>query len=263
MLPKEPRSIPLASLLATRHNIPVGKKRIDTLLVELGLAPTRTKAQAILMAGDVLVDDRPVTKAGALVPHDANIRLRARLPYVSRGGIKLAHALDVFKINVTGAKIADIGASTGGFTDCLLKRGATRVYAIDVGTAQLDQSLRTDPRVVVMERVNARNPIVIPERLDLVTVDVSFISATKVITPAAATLIPSANIIVLVKPQFEALREEVGKGGLIKDPAVHARIIGRFICWAADNGYRVCGLTTSPIKGATGNVEFLVLLRHD
>lgn len=240
----------------------MAKKRIDTLLVELGLAPTRAKAQAILMAGEVLVDDRPVTKAGALVPEDSNIRVRGRLPYVSRGGIKLAHALDVFGINVTGAKIADIGASTGGFTDCLLKRGAARVYAIDVGTAQLDQSLRADPRVVVMERVNARHPVDIPEPLDLVTVDVSFISATKVIPPAAAALSPGGQIIVLVKPQFEALRQEVGKGGVITDPEVHARVLARFICWAADNSHRFCGLTTSPITGATGNVEFLVLLRH-
>lgn len=259
------------------------RKRIDSLLVERGLAGTRAKAQALLMAGNVLVGDRPVTKAGTLVPAGATVRLRGLLPYVSRGGFKLAHALDCFGIDVRGTVAIDIGASTGGFTDCLLQRGASRVYAIDVGRGQLDERLRRDRRVVALEKVNARNPLPVPEQAGLAVIDVSFISATMVLPGAAAALKPGGEIVLLLKPQFEARRGEAGplprvfggtrsaasvgamrgraKGGLIKDPALHALILGRFIAWAVDNRFRLCGLTTSPIAGASGNKEFLVLLR--
>ncbi|MDO8491139.1 MAG: TlyA family RNA methyltransferase, partial [Dehalococcoidia bacterium] len=202
-----------------------------------------------------------VDKPGTLVPEDADIRLAERPLYVSRGGIKLAHALDAFGIDVTSLAALDIGASTGGFTDCLLQRGARRVYAVDVGYGQIDYRLRTDPRVVMMERLNARHPFSLPEPVDLVTVDVSFISVEMVLPNAAALLKPGGVIIVLVKPQFEAGREQVGKGGIVRDPQVHAQVLGRFISWAVAQGLRFGGLVASPIAGAEGNREFLALLR--
>ncbi len=239
----------------------VAKRRIDSLLVSEGLVASRAKAQALIMAGEVTVDGRLVTKPGTLIEEGAAIVISEPPPFVSRGGIKLDHALDEFRLDVRGKVAADIGASTGGFTDCLLKRGASRVYAIDVGYGQLDYRLRQDRRVVVMERVNARYPISLPEKVDLATIDLSFISVTKVIPSVAQILKEDGYLVVLVKPQFESRKGEVGKGGIIKDPQLHAAILGRFIVWVVDNGFRLKGLIVSPILGTEGNKEFFVLLR--
>ena len=230
-------------------------------MVERGMVPGQEQARALIMAGDVRVGDRPLTKPGLMVAEDVDITLKQRPPFVSRGGIKLAHALDSFGLSVVGFVAADIGASTGGFTDCLLQRGASRVYAIDVGRGQLDQKLRQDPRVIVMEDVNARYPISLPEKVDLATVDVSFISVEKVIPSVATVIKGGGHFIVLLKPQFEAERSEVRRGGLVTDPLVHVRVLGRFITWAIDHGLRLKGLVASPILGASGNREFLVYLR--
>ena len=239
----------------------MAKRRIDSLLVERGLVESRTKAQALIMAGEVIVAGKSVTKAGTLVKEEAAITILEPPPFVSRGGIKLDYALGQFHIDVSSKVAADIGASTGGFTDCLLKRGAARVYAIDVGYGQLDYRLRQDSRVVVMERVNARYSITLPEKADLTTMDLSFISVEKVIPSVAKLLKSSGYLIVLIKPQFEAKRGEVGKGGVIKQPIVHARVLGRFISWLTEHGFKLGGLVTSPIPGASGNKEFFVLLR--
>lgn len=233
------------------------------MLVERGLAPSTEKARAVIMAGEVLANDKVVDKPGTMVREDATIRLLAKPPFVSRGGIKLAHALDQFHLDVTSLVALDVGASTGGFTHCLLTRGASRVYAVDVGYGQLDYRLRVDPRVVVMERVNARYPFSVPEAVDLATIDLSFISLEKVVPNVAALLRQGGKMICLVKPQFEARRSEVGKGGVVKDPLVHARVMGRFISWAIENGFRIRGLTPSPIPGASGNREFFILLEMD
>jgi len=239
----------------------VAKRRIDTLMVERGLVESRAKAQALIMAGEVVVEGKTITKPGTLLSEEAEITVLQSPPFVSRGGVKLAHALERFQLDVRGKVAADIGASTGGFTDCLLQRGASRVYAVDVGYGQLDYRLRQDPRVVVMERVNARYPFSLPEKVDLVTMDLSFISVTKVIPSVARLLKEDGYLLVLLKPQFEAGREEVGKGGVIKEPLLHARVLGRFIAWAVERGLRLKGLVTSPIPGASGNVEFFLLLR--
>ncbi len=215
------------------------------------------------MAGEVLANDKVVDKPGTMVREDATIRLIAKPPFVSRGGIKLAHALDQFHLDVTSLVVLDVGASTGGFTHCLLTRGASRVYAVDVGYGQLDYRLRVDPRVMVMERVNARYPFSVPEAVDLATIDLSFISLEKVVPNVASLLRQGGKMICLVKPQFEARRSEVGKGGVVKDSLVHARVIGRFISWAIENGFRIRGLTPSPIAGASGNREFFILLEMD
>lgn len=236
------------------------KKRIDRLLVERGLALSREKAQAIVMAGQVLVNDRLVTKAGTLVPEEALILLKTQLPYVGRGGIKLAHALRELHLDVADAVALDVGASTGGFTDCLLKSGSLRVYALDVGYGQLDFRLRSDPRVVVLERLNARYPFSLPEQVDLATADVSFISLTKVLPSVAQHLKEGGLLLALIKPQFEAERGQIGKGGVIRDPRVHARVLGRFILWAIGQGWRLRGLVASPILGDAVNREFFVLL---
>ena len=236
------------------------KQRIDTLLVARGLVETRNKAQAMLMAGEVLVNGQPVLKAGIPVPEDAQISILKTPPFVGRGGLKLEHALAEFNLDVAGKVAADIGASTGGFTDCLLQRGTIKVYAIDVGTNQLNYRLRQDSRVVVMEGVNARYPLLVPEKVDIAVIDLSFISVEKVIPVVKTVLKEDGYIIVLIKPQFEARREEVGRGGIIKDPAVHARVLGRFIDWFTKNGFRLGGLTASPITGSSGNREFLLLL---
>ena len=238
-------------------------RRIDLLLVERGLALSWEKARASILAGEVLADEKVVDKPGTMVREDATIRLRAKPPFVSRGGIKLAHALDQFHLDVTSLATLDVGASTGGFTHCLLTRGASRVYAVDVGYGQLDYRLRVDPRVVVIERMNARYPFSLPEVVDLATIDLSFISLEKVVPNVATLLRQGGKMICLVKPQFEARRSEVGKGGVIKDPLVHARVIGRFISWAIENGLRIRGLTPSPIAGASGNREFFILLEMD
>ena len=214
----------------------------------------------MIMAGEVTAAGKVITKPGSLVDEDATLEIAEKLPYVSRGGIKLAHALDEFKLNVTSLTAMDVGASTGGFTDCLLQRGARRVYAIDVGYGQLDYKLRQDSRVVVMERINAHYPFSLPEKVNMATMDLSFISVTKVIPNIIGHLIQPGYIIVLLKPQFEAERQEVGKGGIVKDPQVHARVLGRFIVWAVDHDLRLSGLVASPILGAEGNKEFLILL---
>ena len=232
-------------------------------MVSLGLAESRAKAQAMLMAGEVTVGGLPVLKAGTLVLPDAEITVAKRPPYVSRGGLKLVHALHEFKLDVSGKVAADIGASTGGFTDCLLQHGARKVYAVDVGTAQLDYKLRRDSRVVVMEGVNARFPVSLPEKVDMVTMDLSFISVEKVLPATREILKDGGIILILIKPQFEAKREEVGKGGIIKDTNTHAKVLGRFISWMADNKFRLLNLTASPILGTSGNREFLVLLSID
>jgi len=213
------------------------------------------------MAGEVVVAGKTITKPGTLVAEEAVITILKPPPFVSRGGIKLDYALDRFQLDVSSKVVADIGASTGGFTDCLLKRGARRVYAIDVGYGQLDYRLRCDPRVVVMERVNARYPIPLPEKVDLATIDLSFISVEKVIPSVAQLVNRGGGLLVLIKPQFEARRGEVGKGGIVKQPIVHARVLGRFIAWMIDHGFRLGGLVASPILGASGNKEFFLLLR--
>jgi 23S rRNA (cytidine1920-2'-O)/16S rRNA (cytidine1409-2'-O)-methyltransferase len=239
----------------------VAKRRIDSLLVEKGLVESRAKAQALIMAGEVKVEGKAAIKAGTLVAEEAAITILQPPPFVSRGGIKLDHALERFQLDVSSKVAADIGASTGGFTDCLLQHGASRVYALDVGYGQLDYRLRQDKRVVVMERVNARYPISLPEKINLATIDLSFISVQKVITSVAKLLKDDGYMVVLLKPQFEARRNEVGKGGIVRKPLIHARVIGRFVSWAVKNGFRVGGLIASPILGAEGNREFFVLLR--
>jgi 23S rRNA (cytidine1920-2'-O)/16S rRNA (cytidine1409-2'-O)-methyltransferase len=244
------------------------KSRLDLLLVARGLAPTRERARALVLAGHVSVGGTPVTKAGTAVAHDADITLRqADHPWVSRGGLKLDHALDVFGVDVTGATALDIGASTGGFTDVLLSRGATKVVALDVGTAQLDWRLRTDPRVVCIEGVNARylTPDQLPadtRRFDLITADASFISLTHLLPVIPPLLAPSGRVVVLVKPQFEAGRHEVGAGGIVRDPAIHARVIEAVAGAAHRIGLERLAVEPSPITGAEGNREFLMLLAH-
>ena len=237
------------------------KRRIDSLMVDRGLVESQAKAQALIMAGKVEVEGKAAIKPGTLVTESAIITIAEPPPFVSRGGIKLEYALDQFQLDVAAKAVADIGASTGGFTDCLLKRGASRVYAIDVGYGQLDYRLRQDSRVVVMDRVNARYPISLSEKVDLVTLDLSFISVEKVIPSVARLLKEDGHLLVLIKPQFEARRDEVGRGGVIKQPIVHARVLGRFIVWAIEQGFRLKGLVASPILGASGNKEFFVLLR--
>ncbi|HLB27129.1 MAG TPA: TlyA family RNA methyltransferase [Dehalococcoidia bacterium] len=239
----------------------MGKRRLDALLLERGLVESREKAQVAVMAGDVLVDDRPAVKPASLVDEDASLRLVERQRYVSRGGEKLEHALDAFAVDVMGAVSADIGASTGGFTDCLLQRGAVRVYAVDVGRGQLDVKLRSDPRVVVMEGVNARYLEALPEAVELATVDVAFISLRQVLPAVRRLLRPGGRIVALFKPQFEAAKREVGRGGVIRDPQLHARLIGRFADWCVKNGFRIRGLTASPLLGPAGNREFFFDLR--
>ena len=239
------------------------KKRLDILLVERGLAETRERAQALILAGDVTVNTQRVDKAGAQVDDSAEITVRAPLPYVSRGGYKLAGALDAFGVNPSGYICADIGASTGGFTDVLLQRGASRVYAIDVGYGQLAWKLRQDPRVVVMDRVNARYLESLPEPIDLVVIDVSFISLEHMLRVAQTLLKPnSGQIIALIKPQFEAGREQVGRGGIVRDPKVHRAVQEKIARFAESLGLHVAGLIPSPIAGTEGNIEFLIYLKN-
>ncbi len=214
------------------------------------------------MAGEVVVGGKTNIKSGTPVAEDSEITILKPPPFVGRGGIKLEHALEEFQIDVSSIVVADIGASTGGFTDCLLKRGAERVYAVDVGYGQLALSLRQDPRVVVMERVNARYPIPIPEKVTLATIDLAFISVEKVLPSVAEIVEEDGFIILLLKPQFEAKRREVAKGGVIRDQLLHTRVLGRFISWATLHGFRLKGLVSSPILGASGNREFFILLKN-
>ena len=245
----------------------MARVRLDQLLVTRGLVRSRERARAVILAGDVLVDARPVTKAGALVDADADVGLRAPdHPWASRAGLKLAHALAVFGLDVRGRTALDIGASTGGFTDVLLDAGASRVVALDVGRSQLDWRLRTDERVVVIEGLNARHltaadlpPELLP--FGLVTVDVSFISLRHILPVIPPLLAADGGVVALVKPQFEAGRDEVGKGGVIRDAAVHARVIDEVTAHARRVGLERAGLEPSPVTGAAGNQEFLLLLR--
>jgi 23S rRNA (cytidine1920-2'-O)/16S rRNA (cytidine1409-2'-O)-methyltransferase len=242
----------------------MAKRRLDTLLVDRGLAADQKKAQALVMAGAVTVDERPAPKAGTLVDEDAALRLAERPRYVSRGGEKLKHALDAFGLDVHGLVAADVGASTGGFTDCLLQHGAERVYAIDVGKGQLDYRLRNDPRVDVWEGVNARGLGPLTEPVDIITIDVSFISLRLVLPNISGMfLMGLGDVVALMKPQFEARKNEVPRGGVIRDPHLHATIIGRFAAWCVSNGFRIVDLTSSPILGADGNREFFFWLRLD
>jgi 23S rRNA (cytidine1920-2'-O)/16S rRNA (cytidine1409-2'-O)-methyltransferase len=243
----------------------VKRERVDRLLVERGLAPTRTRAQALVMAGRVLAGDRRVEKPSETFPPDAPLRVRGgddpAARYVGRGGLKLEKALAEFRIDPAGMTCLDVGASTGGFTDCLLQRGARRVVALDVGHNQLDWRLRTDPRVEVREGVNARHltPAEFDERFDLAAMDVSFISATKVLPAVVPLLNPGGRVVVLIKPQFEVGKGEVGKGGIVRDPAQHARVVEEVNAAARALGLTVLGVTDSPITGADGNREFLAL----
>ncbi len=240
----------------------MAKLRIDQLLVERGLAESRARAQALVMAGLVFVGDRKVDKAGQAVATDAAIEVKGRdHPWVSRGGVKLAHALEHFGWDVAGAVVLDVGASTGGFTDVALTKGAARVYAVDVGHGQLAWKLRQDPRVVVLEKTNARHLTgeQIPETVDLIVCDASFISLKTVLATPLTFAAPGARLVALVKPQFEAGPGEVGKGGVVRDPAIHARVCEEAQAWlAAQPGWRVEGLTQSPITGPEGNIEFLL-----
>jgi 23S rRNA (cytidine1920-2'-O)/16S rRNA (cytidine1409-2'-O)-methyltransferase len=239
--------------------------RLDQLVVDRGLAPSRERAKALVLAGQVTVDGAVVAKAGTPVLAEAAVALVAPdHPYVGRGGLKLAYALDAFGIVVTGRQGLDIGASTGGFTDVLLQRGAARVVALDVGHGQLDWRLRTDPRVLVLEGVNARHLTLdqLPGPVDVVSIDVSFISLALILPQVPALLRPGADVVALVKPQFEAGREEVGRKGIVRDPAVHARVVERVTAAAASVGLSRAGLVPSPITGAEGNVEFLMHLRQ-
>ncbi len=215
------------------------------------------------MAGHVLVDDQVVDKPGRRVPDDARVTVRQGLRYVSRGGIKLEHALSRLQVDVMGKIVADVGASTGGFTDCLLQQGAQKVYAIDVGYGQLAWRLRQDPRVVALERTNIRYLDSLPDPIDLATVDVAFISLKLVLPPVMDLLQPKGEIVALVKPQFEAGRDRVGKGGLVKNPAVHRAVLENIAAWAMATGLRVPGLVTSPTTGPAGNVEFFLHLSKD
>jgi len=233
-------------------------------LVERGLVPTRERARAVILAGQVAVDGHVVSKAGAAVAADSRIDLpRPDHPYVGRGGIKLAHALDAFDVSVSGRRALDIGASTGGFTDVLLQRGARDVIALDVGHGQLDWKLRNDPRVIVREGINARALTTddVPHAVDLVTIDVAFISLRHIFPALAAVLSGPADIVALVKPQFEAGREQVGAGGLVTDPRVHEEVITRVTADAEANGFTRIARTESPITGATGNREFFLHLQ--
>jgi 23S rRNA (cytidine1920-2'-O)/16S rRNA (cytidine1409-2'-O)-methyltransferase len=237
------------------------KLRADQMLVDRGLAESRARAQALIMAGLVFVRDRKIDKPGQALPEDAEIDVRGRdHPWVSRGGIKLAHGLDHFGWDVDGAVAIDVGSSTGGFTDVLLSRGAARVYAVDSGTNQLAWKLRQDSRVVVHEQTSARvlTPAHVPEPLDLVVCDASFIGLAKVLDVPLRFVKPGGRAMALIKPQFEASRGEVGKGGVVRDPAVHSRVCREVADWFAGQGWSVEGVVESPITGPEGNVEFLI-----
>lgn len=233
------------------------KQRLDVAVFERGLAASRHKAQGMIMAGEVSVNGVQVDKPGTRVTDDDELTIRNKPRFVSRGGEKLAGALDDFAFDVTDKVCADVGASTGGFTDCLLQNGAARVYAIDVGYGQLDYRLRQDERVVVMERTNARYVETLGEPVDFVVVDASFISLRLLLPPIKGWLKPQADVITLIKPQFEAGKDDVGKGGVVRDSDIHKRVILDVIDFAQSQGFAVRGLTQSPIKGPAGNIEFL------
>lgn len=236
------------------------KERLDKLLVDRGLVATRAKARGLIMAGEVTVDGQRVDKPGTAVVVDAVLELATPLPYVGRGGFKLAGALDAFGIDITDRICADVGACTGGFTDVMLQKGAARVYAIDVGYGQLDWKLRSDVRVVVMERTNARHLEALDEPVAFVAIDVSFISLKLILPAVKGWLASPADIVALIKPQFEAGPEQVGKGGIVRDTAVHRAVLYDILAWCRENGFVAQGLARSSIQGSDGNVEFLVWL---
>ena len=244
----------------------MAKQRLDMLLVERGLAGSRERAKRMIMAGEVLVDNQKVDKAGATVKAEAEIRLLGSdIPYVSRGGLKLAKAMKEFGVEITGKRCADIGASTGGFTDCMLQNGAVQVFAIDVGYGQLAWKLRTDERVVNMERTNIRNVTLedIGTALDFASIDVAFISLTKVLPVTYSLLTDSGEVVALIKPQFEAGRENVGKKGVVRDPKIHEDVIRKVTAFARELGFVTMALTYSPVKGPEGNIEYLIRLSKD
>ena len=239
----------------------MAKQRLDVVLVEKGLAASREKAKALIMAGKVLVDEKKIDKAGTEINPDLPIRLLGQdIPYVSRGGLKLEKALQVFPVDMTGKVVADIGASTGGFVDCALQNGAVKVFAIDVGYNQLDWKLRSDARVVNMEKTNARylEADSLGEMVDIITTDVSFISLEKILPSAMAFLKDGGHVLALIKPQFEAGREKVGKKGVVRDPAVHIEVVEKILHLCEEMKLTVWGLDYSPIKGPEGNIEYLL-----
>lgn len=242
------------------------RERLDVRVTRQGLAETRNRAQALVMAGQVLVNGRVETKSGRSVTHDDAVTVTEPLPFVSRGGVKLDHALKIFHLDPRGWTVIDVGASTGGFTDCWLQAGASRVYAVDVGYGQLDWRLRQDARVVVRERTNARYLTRLefdPAGVDAASVDASFISAKLILAPLAAVLKPTGAAVVLVKPQFEAGRGQVGKGGVVRRREIHEQVLRDVIADAVSLSYSVGGLTPSPIRGPQGNIEFLLYLFRD
>jgi 23S rRNA (cytidine1920-2'-O)/16S rRNA (cytidine1409-2'-O)-methyltransferase len=237
------------------------KKRVDLLLVERGAVESRSIAQAVVMQGLVYVGDRRIDKPGCLLCDDVDITVRQPPRYVSRGGLKLEHALEEFSLDVRGVIAADVGASTGGFTDCLLQHGAYRVYAIDVGYGQLDYRVRSDPRVITLDRTNVRHLENLPQPIDLATIDVSFISLRLVLPVVAGWLSPVGSIVALVKPQFEVGKGQVGRGGVVRDPVMHETAVAGVRRAGEEQGLFCQGVTRSPLTGPAGNVEFLVLLR--
>ncbi len=242
---------------------PIKKERLDRMLFDIGLVESREKAKALILEGSVSVNGIVIDKAGAQVRPDDELTLASKMPYVSRGGLKLELALKEFSLDVKEKVAMDIGASTGGFTDCLLQNGAIKVYAVDVGYGQIDLKLRNDNRVSVLERTNIRylERSAIQDDIDLATIDVSFISLLKVIPKVLEFLKPGGVIVALIKPQFEAGRKDVGKGGVVKDESVHLKVIENIKTGSEALGLEIIGTTTSPIKGAKGNVEFLIYLR--
>ena len=241
------------------------KERLDVLLVQRGLAPSREKAKTMIMEGNVFVDQQREDKAGSFFDVEAKIEVRGNtLRYVSRGGLKLEKAMEAFGLDLSGCVCMDIGASTGGFTDCMLQNGAAKVYAVDVGYGQFAWKLRQDPRVVCMEKTNFRHmkPGDIPDLLDFASVDVSFISLTKILLPARNLLAPGGEMVCLIKPQFEAGREKVGKKGVVRDPSVHREVIQKVMDFADLMGFSILGLTWSPVKGPEGNIEYLLHLQN-
>jgi 23S rRNA (cytidine1920-2'-O)/16S rRNA (cytidine1409-2'-O)-methyltransferase len=237
------------------------KLRLDRLLLEQGLVESRERAQALILAGQVLVDGRKTVKAGSLVPRNSEIRITGdHMPYVSRGGLKLEAAIREFSVTVQGKVCIDVGASTGGFTDCLLQHGALKVYAVDVGYGQLAWKVRQDPRVVVIERTNIRemDPSLAPEKADLAVIDVSFISLEKVVPAVVPLLAGGAAVIALIKPQFEVGKGQVGKGGIVRDDAARNAARDRIAAFIASQGFGIRGIMRSPITGQDGNIEFLL-----
>ena len=242
------------------------KKRLDVLLTELNPELTRTKAQTIIMSGIVYVNNQKETKAGSMFPEDAVVEVRGEtLKYVSRGGLKLEKAMECFPVSPSGKICMDIGSSTGGFTDCMLQNGAVKVYSVDVGKGLLHYKLRNDPRVVVMEKTNIRyvKPEEVPEKINFASVDVSFISLTLILPAALELLDEHKEMVMLIKPQFEAGREKVGKKGVVRDPAVHEEVIEKIYDFVDSRGLKIMGLDYSPVKGPEGNIEYLIYVNAD